>query len=162
MSSTLSQQVKQHLLDSIQHMKAIRTCMLEEKKALETRDADLIQQLAQDKAALLKHIEADIVQRQHLLESQQLPVDDKGMQSLLDAFPDTVSDALHKGWKQLSSLHQEVQQLNLTNGIIINKGLQQVDMMLDMIRQNGDSQATGTYNAKGRAVSSSTRTLGQA
>jgi hypothetical protein len=42
-SAELSLRVKQHLLDSIKHMKQIKACLNEEKTALQTRELDKIE-----------------------------------------------------------------------------------------------------------------------
>ncbi len=162
MSAELSLRIKQHLLDSIGHMKQIKTCMLDEQQALQVRELDKIETIAKQKNQLLEEVKADIEQRRLLIEGAGFSVDDNGMGELIASLPENFSAALSKGWQQLVTLHEEVQELNQANGIIINKGLQQVDTMLGVVRGNPDARTGRTYNAKGRAIASSTRTLGQA
>jgi len=161
-SAELSLRIKQHLLDSIGHMKQIKTCMLDEQQALQARELEQIETIAKQKNQLLEEVKADIEQRQQLIEGAGFSVDDSGMEQLIDSLPENFSAALSKGWQQLVGLHEEVQELNQTNGMIINKGLQQVDTMLGVVRGNPETRTSRTYNAKGRSVASSTRTLGQA
>lgn len=162
MSAELSLRIKQHLLDSIGHMKQIKACMLDEKQALQDRELEQIEQLAKQKQNLLEHVKSDIDQRQQLITTAGFSVDDNGMEQLIASLPDKFAAALAKGWQQLVDLHEEVQELNQANGMIINKGLQQVDTMLGVVQGNPDSRSSRTYNAKGRSIASSSRTLGQA
>lgn len=162
MSAELSLRIKQHLLDSIGHMKQIKACILEEKQALQARDLGQIETLAKQKNELLESVKTDIDQRQQLITDAGFSVDDNGMDQLIASLPEKFSVALTKGWQQLVALHEEVQELNQTNGMIINKGLQQVDTMLGVVQGNPDARTGRTYNAKGRSIASSSRTLGQA
>lgn len=162
MSIELSQHVKQHLLTSIQNMKAVKQCIEDEKDALQNREVNKIQVLTLEKQKLLKLIEADIAERQQLLADQDLDVDDAGMDALINSFSEKIAQALSKGWQQLISLHAEIQQLNQANGMIINKGLQQVDAMLSILQYNTEARTARTYNAKGRSIAQSSRNLGQA
>ncbi|MFG1489985.1 flagellar protein FlgN [Oceanospirillum sp. HFRX-1_2] len=162
MSEALSQTVKQHLLNSIQNMKAVKQCMENEKEALKIRDIKQIQKLTLEKEKLLKLIETDITQRQELLTEQNLELDDEGMQTLISSFSEKVSASLSQGWQQLISLHDDVKEINQANGMIINKGLQQVDAMLSILQYNTEARTARTYNAKGRSVAQSSRNLGQA
>lgn len=162
MSTELSQTIKQHLLNSIQNMKAVKLCMENEKEALKNREIEQIQALTVEKQQLLKSIEANVAERQQLLADQQLELTDAGMQSLIESFPEKTASSLAQGWQQLVSLHEEVKQINQANGMIINKGLQQVDAMLSILQYNTEARSARTYNAKGRSVSKSSRNLGQA
>ena len=162
MSAELSQHVKQHLINSIQHMKAVKQCMEDEKEALKNRDVEQIQAMTLEKHKLLKLIESDISERQQLLSARGLELDDKSMESLLSGFPEKVSAALSQGWQQLITLHDEIKKINQENGMIINKGLQQVDAMISILQYNTDARTARTYNAKGRSISKSSRDLGQA
>lgn len=162
MSQELSQQVKQHLLDSIQHLKAVKSCLEDEKTALTDRNIDQIQQFTQTKKKLLQQVESDVEARRQLLEEQELELSDDGMDALLNAFPEKVSASLQQGWQQLIKLHGEIQQINQANGMIINRGLQQVDAMLSILQYNTEARTARTYNAKGRSISQSSRNLGEA
>ncbi len=162
MSEVLSQTVKQHLLNSIQNMKAVKLCMENEKEALKVRDIEQIQALTLEKQKLLKLIEADVSQRRELLTEQNLELDDEGMLALIGGFPEKVSASLSQGWQQLVSLHDDVKEINQANGMIINKGLQQVDAMLSILQYNTEARTARTYNAKGRSIAQSSRDLGQA
>ena len=162
MTLELSRTVKQHLLNSINNMKAVKRCIEDEKDALQNRKIEQIQALALEKEKLLKLIAADIEERQQLLESQGLELDDSGMNTLLSNFPEKISNALSQGWQQLISLHNSIQHLNQTNGIIINKGLQQVDAMLSILQYSTEARTARTYNAKGRSIAKSSRNLGEA
>lgn len=165
MSAELSQHIKQHLLNSIQHMKAVKQCMEEEQEALQSRDVEQIQRITRQKELLLKDVESDISERQDLLQQQKLDPDDNGMEALINNFPEKVAQALHQGWSQLIALYEEVQKINQANGMIINKGLQQVDTMLGILHHNTESRTARTYNAKGRSIapaSRNTRNLGEA
>lgn len=162
MSAELSLRVKQHLLDSIKHMKQIKACLNEEKTALQTRELDKIESLAKQKQLLLESIQSDIMARQQLIAGAGFSVDDTGMEKMIVSLPEKFSVALTKGWQQLVGLHEDVQELNQTNGMIINKGLQQVDTMLGVVQGNSDARSAKTYNAKGRSTAALTRTLGQA
>lgn len=162
MNEALSQTLKQHLLNSIQHMKAVKLCMENEKDALKVRDIKKIQELTLEKQKLLKSIEQDITERQNLLAQQDLELNDEGMLALIGSFPEKVSESLSQGWQQLIALHNDVKEINQANGMIINKGLQQVDAMLSILQYNTEARTSRTYNAKGRSVAQSTRNLGQA
>lgn len=162
MSAELSHLIKNHLLNSIQHMKAVKQCMADEKEALQAREIKKIQSVTEEKQKLLKQIEADIKERQQLLTDNGLELDDAGMQDLLARFPEKVSASLNKGWQQLVSLHDDVKEINQSNGMIINKGLQQVDAMLSILQYDTEARTARTYNAKGRSISQSSRNLGEA
>lgn len=162
MSELLPQAVKQHLIDSIQHMKAVKTCMQDEQEALKSRDIDKIQAATLEKQKLLRLIEDDIKSRQLLLSDNGFEVNDDGMDKLISDLPAKIAAALTQGWQQLVSLHNDVKEINQANGMIINKGLQQVDAMLGILQYNTESRSARTYNAKGRSVAQSSRDLGQA
>ncbi|OOV88510.1 flagella synthesis protein FlgN [Oceanospirillum linum] len=162
MSEALSQTVKKHLLNSIQHMKAVKQCIENEKEALKIRDIKQIQMITLEKQKLLNQVEADINDRQELLTSQNLELDDESMLALIAGFPEKVSASLSQGWQQLISLHDDVKEINQANGMIINKGLQQVDAMLSILQYNTEARTARTYNAKGRSIAQSSRDLGQA
>jgi len=161
-SEALSQTVKQHLLTSIQNMKAVKRCIENEKEALKIRDINRIQTITLEKQKLLNQVEADINDRQELLTSQNLELDDESMLALITSFPEKVSASLSQGWQQLISLHDDVKEINQANGMIINKGLQQVDAMLSILQYNTEARTARTYNAKGRSIAQSSRDLGQA
>lgn len=162
MSESVSQSIKQHLLDSIQHLKAVKQCMQDEQVALSSRDIDRINSITSEKQELLKLVEADISERQKILSDQGLEHSDDGMNSLLNSFSEKISASLSQGWQQLSSLHNDIKELNQANGIVINKGLQQVDAMLSILQYNTEARSARTYNAKGRSIAQSSRNLGQA
>lgn len=162
MSPELSLKVKQHLLNSIQNMKAVKSCLENEKDALTNRDIQQIQQFTLEKKELLKNIEADIEQRHSLLSEAGFELDDAGMEALLTSFPEKVASSLSQGWQQLVSLHTDIQKINQSNGMIINKGLQQVDAMLSILQYNTEARTARTYNAKGRSIAQSSRNLGEA
>lgn len=162
MSAELSSRIKQHLLDSIEHMKSIRTCILNEKEALQDRDPDKIEAIAQEKNLLLEKIVADVDVRNAILAGAGFSSDESGMDHLIESLPENYARVLIKGWQQLVSLHEEVQELNQANGMIVNRGLQQVDTMLGVIQSGTGARSAQTYNAKGRSTAPSTRTLGQA
>lgn len=162
MSAELPNRIKQHLLVSIEHMKAIRQCLRDEREALQTRDVDRIEALAKDKGRLLSTIASDIDQRNGMLAEEGLPCDNIGMERLINSLPEKFAKALIMGWQQLVSLHEEVQELNQENGMIVNRGLQQVDTMLGVIQSGSGTRSAKTYNAKGHSTAPSTRNLGQA
>lgn len=162
MKPELPSEIKQHLLDSIQHMKAIKLCLENEKLALQARDLDQIESLAKQKESCLEQIKQDIQARNALVNQAGFSVDEAGMQSLIDSLPEQHAKALSKGWHQLVSLHEDIQKLNQANGMVINRGLQQVDMMLGIVQSGSNARTTKTYNAKGRSVATTSRIIGQA
>jgi len=158
----LSHTVKQHLLNSIQNMKAVKRCIENEKEALQNRKIEQIQALTLEKEKLLKLIASDIEERRQLLVDQDLELDDSGMDALINSFPEKIATSLAQGWQQLISLHNSIQHLNQTNGMIVNRGLQQVDAMLSILQYSTEARTARTYNAKGRSIAKSSRNLGEA
>ncbi|OPX56530.1 FlgN protein [Oceanospirillum multiglobuliferum] len=162
MKPELPSEIKQHLLDSIQNLKAIKLCLENEKLALQTRDLDQIESLAKQKEHCLEQIKGDIKARNSLISSMGFSIDEAGMESLIASLPEQHANALNKGWQQLVNLHNDIQQLNQANGMVINRGLQQVDMMLGIVQSGSNARTTKTYNAKGRSVATTSRIIGQA
>lgn len=143
---------KHLLLTAIQHLQQLHQLLNEEHELLASHQAqaERLESLAGDKTRLLEQIEADIRERIDFLVAQDKSGDQEGLEAFLQEQPDSIRQALGKGWQQLVDLMEKVQQQNLVNGRLVNRALQHCDMLLDTLQQI-PGQKVRVYNPSGGA-----------
>ncbi len=118
-----------------------------EQEILVQGDADRLAELMPDKSYKIELLTFLGQQRKRHLTSQDLTDSADGMLTWLRRNPGFAA-AVRKIWKDLLSKAETARQLNESNGLLIETGLQQNHMKLAVLRNASASE--GVYRADGR------------
>lgn len=119
----------------------------EEAERLRTRRLDGLQQLLEEKAGALQVLEQCEERRRELIDSVGVSMVDGGVATALDNMDS--SGHLRKRWEDLLKAVGQCRSLNEHNGLVINKGLEQVDRALAVLRGTHGLTEPGGYGPKG-------------
>lgn len=113
-----------------------------EQDALVHGDAERVGALASEKADLVARLGQLGEECRHRLVSQALTADRDGMESFLRRNPGAAA-----AWREVLSLAEKAQQLNQTNGLMINTRLGHTRQALAVLHSAAD--ASGLYGPDG-------------
>ena len=116
--------------------------LLGERKALETRDYDDLENLIAQKKNWVELLEANAAQRRHWLSQQGLNDDFVALKAVKRQAPEV---AAH--WETAAAAWRECQTANHVNEQICRRTRLVVERVLDILR--GQTAASATYDAKG-------------
>lgn len=131
-----------------------------EQDTLVRGDADGLAALAPDKAAQLDLLAALGEQRKRCLAAQALADSADGMQTWLERIEPTAT-AAHKTWQEVLARARTAQQLNRSNGALIENRLQQTRLKLAVLQSAAASDGVYRRDGQLRALRSA-RPLDQA
>jgi len=127
-----------------------------EQEILVHGDADRLAQLAPDKARQIEELSRLGHERNRYLEGQGLGANSQGIKTWLE----TQSITLRRTWRELLRRAQAAQQLNKSNGLLIESRLQQNRMKLSVLQ--AAASPGGLYRADGQiSLLHRARALGQ-
>lgn len=130
-----------------------------EQEILVQGDAERLVELAPDKARQLELLTRLGEQRRRFLDERRLAANGRGMEQWLAKQPEPAASALRATWQELLRRAQNAQNLNQSNGILIENRLQQNRMKIAVLQAavSGDK----VYRSDGQVGSlRSARTLG--
>ena len=104
----------------------------EEQETLVRGEVDPLTDFAQQKTILVKQLSDYAEARNDFLRSQGLSPDRKGMEEWLKQHPSNAK--ILSAWKDLMELGQSVQQINQTNGVLINSRLRYNQKALSLLQ----------------------------
>ncbi len=141
-------------------LKAFIAVLEEEQKLLISANADAIVPLLDRKTALITELGTAGQQREAALQALGV----SNTRESLDLFFAAASTELQTDWQKLMSLAQAANQLNTTNGTLINTRLQHNQQALAILMSAaGAGSEVPTYGPDGHQKhGSGTRTLGSA
>lgn len=119
----------------------------EEAERLRTRTLDGLQRLLADKANALQVLEQCEQRRRAIVDSLNLSTDERGPVGALNRL-DGSGNLSHR-WSELLEAVRRCRQLNEHNGLVINRGLEQVDQALAVLRGTHGFTEPGGYGPTG-------------
>ncbi len=137
----------EELLTELAITKAFIDILHKEQKALIGANLEVLETLPQDKAELVIQLTQMSKKRDQRLHSRGLNSDRKGMEILLASCQDVKSTTAK--WNALLKLAESAQQLNQTNGDLINTRLRYNQQALNVL-QNATGESPPLYGPTGR------------
>jgi flagellar biosynthesis protein FlgN len=135
-------------------LRAFVALLLEEQQALVRGDLERLTSFAAPKSQTLLELTRRGNDRQRLLREHGLTIDSAGMERLLEE-PSIGTPQVIAAWHELLNLTRTAQQVNETNGTLINARLRGTQQALNVLLSA--AQIPGTYTADGSTVSSRRR-----
>ena len=120
----------------------------EETSSTKTRDYLSLSRLLEEKVPLLEQLKDNAKRRSQWLASMNLQASEESWAELLKSLND---ENLHHQWQDIKSTIEHCQQINETNGQLINRGLNSHSQLLNIMR--GNSNNADLYTAKGNKMS---------
>lgn len=150
MSSTMAQQLGTLLQQQIQGAEQLQQILKSENDALVKRDFDVIQQLSQKKSEQSTRLEHLGQQQRQLLQMAGYAYSHEGINSFINSLASNLATELRKKQRQLQTLLEECQKLNMVNGNIIAANKHSAETALAILR--GQFADNLMYGASGQAV----------
>ena len=130
----------------------LKNLLIQERQLLESRKHEELQQLVDEKTALLEGLGQHAQMRQRLLKLLNLPQTAEGWDLFLQRNVQTLP--LREGWKAIIVEFSECQTLNDINGKMIARSRQTLNHILSLLR--GQVASPSLYNAYGAATQQNT------
>lgn len=137
--------LKNNILTEVAAMRSFVDVLKQEQQALVNNNADELIAITPQKNELLTSIMGMENQRNLNLVSLGLSTDANGMQNLLKQ---ATHAALTEHWDTLLLVSGEAQELNRTNGLLINRQMSRNQGVLNILQQD---QAGAMYGADGQS-----------
>lgn len=137
--------LKNNILTEVAAMRSFVDVLKQEQQALVNNNADELIAITPQKNELLTSIMGMENQRNLNLVSLGLSTDATGMQNLLKQ---ATHAALTEHWDTLLLVSGEAQELNRTNGLLINRQMSRNQGVLNILQQD---QAGAMYGADGQS-----------
>ena len=131
---------------AIQDIQGLESVMLEETRALESRDADQLAKVVAQKQDLVTRLEAQTARQRAWVESSQQAFTSEGVARFMQDFDQ--GDQLAKRWAILRDGIARCDRLNQGNARLIERDRQRVANLLRILR--GEDSSATTYDPKGR------------
>lgn len=138
---------------AIADMRQLAELMLDELRALESRDLDGLQQVVTEKQTLLTRLEAETAQQRHWIEAACFSFTPDGIEQFIQGFDQ--NDQLGIRWSTLLDHTRRCDQLNRDNARSIDRDRRRVAITLRLLK--GEDASTTTYDPQGRPASSGQR-----
>jgi flagella synthesis protein FlgN len=144
---------------SIEDMRQLAQLMMDELRAIESRDADGLQQVVDAKRDLLARLENETAQQKHWIEAAGFGFTPDGIERFIQAYDQT--DQLGARWSALLDHTRRCDQSNRDNARSIERDWRRVTTTLRLLK--GEDTST-TYDPRGRTASGGQRgrTISQA
>lgn len=139
-------QFAQSLETSIRLANRLEETMLEETRAVETRDPDQLQRLVDEKQGLVTQLEAETQRQKRWVELEQYPFTPAGVLKFFSASGDGLD--LSGRWTLLRDVIRRCDQLNRANGRLIERDRKRVALSLRLL--TGEDETAATYDPHGR------------
>lgn len=145
---------------AINDMRQLADLLLEELRAIESRDLDGLQRLIHDKQGLVARLEAETAQQRHWIETAGFTFTPDGVERFIQAHDQ--SDRLASRWSILLDHTRHCDRLNSDNARSIERDRRRVTTTLRLLK--GEDASTTTYDPRGRTAASGQRgrTISQA
>lgn len=145
---------------SIEDMRQLAELMLEELRAIESRNPDGLQQVVDAKRGLLASLENETAQQKRWIEAAGFGFTPDGIERFIQAHDQ--ADQLGARWSTLLDHTRRCDRLNGDNARLIERDQRRVAMTLRLLK--GEDASATTYDPRGRTASSGQRgrTISQA
>lgn len=145
---------------SIEDMRQLAELMLEELRAIESRNPDGLQQVVDAKRGLLVSLENETAQQKRWIEAAGFGFTPDGIERFIQAHDQ--ADQLGARWSTLLDHTRRCDRLNGDNARLIERDQRRVAMTLRLLK--GEDASATTYDPRGRTASSGQRgrTISQA
>jgi flagellar biosynthesis protein FlgN len=137
---------------SLQDIRDLEETMLEEMRAIESRDVDALHKIVAGKSTLVTRLEAETAQQRTWIEQAQLTFTPAGIERFIHDFDH--GDQLGARWAELREAIGRCDQLNKANARLIERDRRRIAMTLRILQ--GEDPSSTTYDPRGR-----TETAGQ-
>jgi flagellar biosynthesis/type III secretory pathway chaperone len=121
----------------------------QEHTLLAQQDSAGLVENAKEKQSLIVSIESHGRERLQLLQAAGKGTDKEAVLAFVDTNPQ-----LRDQWEQLEAVLLRCQKQNQVNGMLLEKGKQQTQQLLDILLGEGKRKGTELYDAKGTTSSS--------
>lgn len=133
----------------------------QEKSAIETLDANVLQNCVVQKQKNLELLADNTLQRNQTLVELGFSADEQGLQLLQDSLSNTIAKEVTKRWDTLTEQLQQAASLNQRNEQIVQRSQGNLTRLLSILQ--GQSPKTTIYNEAGHKGNySGQNTLGKA
>lgn len=129
-------------------MRSLLQLIKHEQALLLAAEIDGLTALTEQKAEIVARMAALANRRHQLLAAEGFAPSEAGMQTWLDS---NVASGAQKRWMEMRALIAAAQELNRTNGLLINRHMTRNQSALNIL-QGGASQAGGFYGPNGQAT----------
>lgn len=147
--SELSDAIQKELL----LLEQLEVVLTQETSALEKQNADDISEKSKEKQNLASELEQCGLERVAMLKQAGHEPGKEGIAALASA---DSSGKLEQLWRDLETSLLRCQKQNQVNGILLEKGRQQTQQLLNILLNEGEvNQADALYDASGSSTSSS-------
>lgn len=128
-------------------MRRLRQLIEQEQALLVAADIDGLTALTEEKAKIVARMAALANSRHQLLAAAGFAPSEAGMQAWLDG---NAASGAQNLWMEMRALVAAAQELNRTNGLLINRHMTRNQNALNVLQ--GASQAGGFYGPNGQAT----------
>lgn len=145
---------------AVADMQQLAELLLEELRAIESRNPDGLQRAVHDKQSLVSRLEAETAQQRRWVEAVGFSFTPDGIEQFLNTHdPDA---RLGTRWSTLLEHTRRCSQLNSGNARALERDQRRLAMTLRLLR--GEDAGVTTYDPRGRAASAGQRgrTISQA
>lgn len=146
-------QFAQSLALSLLLMQQLENAMLEETRAIEMRDTDLLRRILDDKQDLIARIETETCRQKQWAEGAQCAFTPAGMMQFFAA--SECPDAVRNQWSMLRESAARCDRMNQFNARLIDRHRKRIATSLRIL--SGDDGVSATYNPRGRTESTGPR-----
>ncbi len=154
---TLTPQLIHHFVQALGQalrlLQQLETTMLDETRALASRDPDLLQQIVIRKEALVLAVEKETLKQKQSVEMAAQPFTPAGLAAFFAA--GAAPQMVREQWAQLCALGLRCAQLNQANARLIEQDRKRIANLLRIL--SGDDAPSATYTPQGRTQSASSR-----
>lgn len=141
-------------------MRRLAELMLEELRAIESRDPEALQRVVHDKRQLVARLEAETEQQRHWVETAGFSFTPEGVKRFIRTHDQ--AEPLGTRWSTLLDHTRRCNQLNSDNARSIERDQRRIAMTLRLLQ--GEEAGATTYDPRGRTTTGGHRgrTLSQA
>jgi len=128
-------------------MRRLADLMLEELRAIESRDPDGLQRVVRDKQLIVARLEAETARQRQWVESAGFSFTPEGVERFIRT--QTQAERLGAGWSTLLAHTRRCSQLNSDNARSIERDQRRIAMTLRLLK---GEDAGATYDPRGRTA----------
>lgn len=140
----LTQEIETMFEDDLGRGRQLLALLEQETQAVKKRNYDLIEQLLSEKTPLMAQLKSNALKRQNWLGSVKKTHPNADWYYVLKQLK---LEHLSDQWEKTKAVMTKCQQVNITNGQLLHRGLQCNERLLNILQGNMDDEKL--YNAKG-------------
>lgn len=151
----ISEQLHPLIAQGVELLRELDTLLTEERRALEKRDLNAIQQSTELKADLLSRVSTNFSQRHSAMTAAGIELSAQGWDHFLANLPVTESKPLAEAWDELDQLLDQVQKASQINQQLVHRSQENTTRLLNLLQ--GKNQKSELYGRSGARNNYSTQ-----